>query len=114
MVTEELNNRMFASAVEYLKHSRANIGDSFVNFVAACIDDKNMGSFIDIGCGIRYLTHAAKSLCPKAAATGVDLSKELISVARDENGDAIQFLVGNAYDLARSIHPEGHVAGHLA
>lgn len=97
---EELNRKMISSASKHLEESRRELSDSYNNFITEAIKNKDLSSFLDIGCGIGFLTTIIQSYFPNASATGIDISPELIEIAKEKSGEIYAFKVDDAYDLS--------------
>ena len=91
---------MFSSASKFLEGSRSEMDKSYINFISAAIKNKGVTNFLDIGCGLGFLTKITKSLVPKSSATGVDISPELIEIAKRDSDETYNFKVDDAYDLS--------------
>ncbi len=97
---EELNRKMFSSASKFLEGSRSEMDKSYINFISAAIKNKDVTNFLDVGCGLGFLTKITKSLVPNSSATGVDISLELIEIAKRDSEDKYIFKVDDVYDLS--------------
>jgi ubiquinone/menaquinone biosynthesis C-methylase UbiE len=96
---EKLNLKMFASASKYLEKSRGEFDRSYFDFIKRSINISSPSVILDVGCGIGFLTQTIKKIFPKAVTKGIDVSPELIEIARKRFGELCEFQVGNAYDL---------------
>lgn len=53
-------------------------------------------SLLDVGCGTGELLRLVGERFPETACTGVDLSPEMLAVARDKLGDGVELVQGDA------------------
>jgi malonyl-CoA O-methyltransferase len=91
-----ISRRFGRSATTYDRHAviQRQMAERLVDALPAA--SPRPAAIIEIGCGTGYLTQLLCARFPQASVTAVDLSEQMIDVARARLGGAAELLVGDA------------------
>ncbi|MEM1256553.1 MAG: methyltransferase domain-containing protein [Cyanobacteria bacterium P01_H01_bin.21] len=99
MNIEQMNINMFGEAAAYLENSRRQMSGDLGEVIKSTIGEYSIETFLDVGCGIGFLSNALHTLFPNASDRGIDASVDLVEVAKKQKPRELNFEYGNAYEI---------------